>query len=257
MKPLMFINNSFLSILLMGLISMPAFAQINAGDGGPIDPDGGGGTIATSVHETVNLYGHVGLAGLGAESAMIDLSGSMTVNRPVDIASGDVFTITSLTLFGTDAYLGEITFTLDESGSTSSGGLTNVMYYPFTGEVGAAESVFNLFLALNADRFGAHTLTNSESVRIKSHNGSGTMSVPFEDNSNTWGLSSTGIGGESTSPIEFTDSCRPGCSMSLIPYMLTDLSLTTEAPISNVPLPPALWLFGSALIGLAGIKRKK
>ncbi|KKM03760.1 hypothetical protein LCGC14_1771180 [marine sediment metagenome] len=27
--------------------------------------------------------------------------------------------------------------------------------------------------------------------------------------------------------------------------------------VSNVPIPAATWLFGSALIGLAGIKRKK
>ncbi len=30
-----------------------------------------------------------------------------------------------------------------------------------------------------------------------------------------------------------------------------------NAPLATVPVPAAIWLFGSALIGLAGIKRKK
>ena len=29
------------------------------------------------------------------------------------------------------------------------------------------------------------------------------------------------------------------------------------APVASVPVPAAAWLFGSALIGLVGIKRKK
>ena len=38
---------------------------------------------------------------------------------------------------------------------------------------------------------------------------------------------------------------------------ITEITLASNFTISPVPVPAAAWLFGSAMIGLVGIKRKK
>lgn len=68
--------------------------------------------------------------------------------------------------------------------------------------------------------------------------------VQFEEN----GLFST------VTPID-----QPGVNEILMDtYLSLDNGVYTGfAEVSEVPIPAAAWLFGSAFIGLAGIKRKK
>ncbi len=55
---------------------------------------------------------------------------------------------------------------------------------------------------------------------------------------------------ESGLPITFNSNNYGGAANTL------DLNLNIGQPISNVPVPAAVWLFGSGLIGLIGMKKK-
>ena len=51
-------------------------------------------------------------------------------------------------------------------------------------------------------------------------------------------------------PLTFNTNNYGGVSNTL------DLNLNIGQPVSNVPVPAAVWLFGSGFIGLIGLRRK-
>jgi len=60
---------------------------------------------------------------------------------------------------------------------------------------------------------------------------------------------------EEKSWVDFGESISTGAYISLDTYFFNDVSVT-EIP-AVVPLPAAIWLFGSSLLGLIGIARRK
>lgn len=76
----------------------------------------------------------------------------------------------------------------------------------------------------------------------------------------------TGIGGgcgTGTSQINFDDPDNPYPAISFTDTFIgtafdqSQLSMGFNYSISAIPLPPAVWLFGSGLIGLIGLARRK
>lgn len=76
----------------------------------------------------------------------------------------------------------------------------------------------------------------------------------------------TGIGGgcgTGTSQINFVDPNDPYPAITFTDTFIgtafdaNQVSMGFNYSISAIPLPPALWLFGSGLLGLVGIARRK
>ena len=122
--------------------------------------------------------------------------------------------------------------------------------------------------------YGAHQSTSP--VTISSDDGNGNVLLDFSGWGATWnGIPNINLGGDS---IDFSDTglatvtcavdCTNGDSFTLdytahVP--LDDPSnfggvlwgMHLEGTVSAVPVPAAVWLFGSGLIGLIGIARRK
>ncbi len=65
--------------------------------------------------------------------------------------------------------------------------------------------------------------------------------------------SATGLMG----PMMTGDTCMTGHSVELVGYAGTMGAIPVSLNISAVPVPAAVWLFGSGLLGLVGVARRK
>ncbi len=69
----------------------------------------------------------------------------------------------------------------------------------------------------------------------------------------------TGFAGPDTSggiTLQFNAACAPiqGCNAD---YFIDNVTIFADVDVSAIPVPAAAWLFGSGLLGLIGIARKK
>ena len=123
-------------------------------------------------------------------------------------------------------------------------------------------------------QYGAHQSTSP--VTIFSDDGNGNVLLDFSGWSVTWnGLPNINLGGDS---VNFSDTglatvtctldCSDGDTFTLdysahVPlddpngFAGVPWSMHLEGTVSAVPVPAAVWLFGSGLIGLIGIARRK
>ncbi len=58
-------------------------------------------------------------------------------------------------------------------------------------------------------------------------------------------------------PMMTGDTCMTGHSVELVGYAGTMGAIPVSLNISAVPVPAAVWLFGSGLLGLVGVARRK
>ena len=63
--------------------------------------------------------------------------------------------------------------------------------------------------------------------------------------------------GQTTAPHGRADVSSTGTSLITVPTGVIAISDSDVFPVSTVPLPPALWLLSSGLLGLIGISRKR
>ncbi|MCK4951510.1 MAG: VPLPA-CTERM sorting domain-containing protein [Gammaproteobacteria bacterium] len=124
---------------------------------------------------------------------------------------------------------------------------------------------------------GMHqTLLGSGGIKILSDDGSGNVLLDFSAWNVTWnaidsidmgsGAHSGGTNGIAT--MTCGNTCEDGDTYSLVYYATVpngnvsgfggvQYSLFLEGSVNPVPVPAAVWLFGSGLIGLIGIAKRK
>ena len=78
---------------------------------------------------------------------------------------------------------------------------------------------------------------------------------------NTTDIGTVIVGSNPSGTLPFTDDGIGGSPMKAGPFPgfnanfdITDLTITSVTP---VPVPAAVWLFGSGLLGLVGVARRK
>lgn len=143
--------------------------------------------------------------------------------------------------------------------------LASVPYYLDGTEVTPFDSVW-LFLGEE----GAHQSTSP--TNILSDDGNGNVQLDFSGWGAAWNGNTIGLGGDSVNFASETGSatltcgvdCANGDSFTLdyaAHVSLNDPSgfggvywnIHLEGTISSIPVPAAVWLFGSGLVGLAGV----
>ncbi len=81
---------------------------------------------------------------------------------------------------------------------------------------------------------------------------------------NTTDIGTVGLGSNPSGTLPFTDDGIGGSPMKAGPFPgfnanfdITDLTVTNITTPSAVPVPAAVWLFGSGLMGLVGVARRR
>jgi hypothetical protein len=70
-----------------------------------------------------------------------------------------------------------------------------------------------------------------------------------------WDITDLGDGTATLFTLDGDDNGIPGTAMTEAPFL--GISLVLEGTLTAVPVPAAVWLFGSGLIGLIGIATRK
>ncbi len=120
---------------------------------------------------------------------------------------------------------------------------------------------------------GMHQTTSP--VNIISDNGAGTVDLDFSGFGAIWNVSTINLGGDSVNYASETGvailNCDVDCSAGdrfTLDYAVhvpiddsgldgTYWSIHLEGAVAEVPVPAALWLFGSGLLGLAAVARRR
>lgn len=174
-------------------------------------------------------------------------------------------------------------FQIDASGSLAVSGFAGAASFQVTGYKNGSQLMLNSYFdngnsdAISTDRqaavWGIASYGNSDSRTVSD---TVTFAVPF-----TWGTSfnlgiyaagqagkrsSSGVAGISTSELNFMNtllwggtSCMLYNGSCVTGYSITSGSGTNwdMAYASAVPVPSAVWLFGSGLLGVVGMARRK
>lgn len=173
-------------------------------------------------------------AGLFAATASNAATVSINFNSlpQGDISSGDSVAINSFTTLSTDGFasIGSSIFGGD---AITIGAAGNSVFFVFDT---SAVAVSNVTLSGRS---------NNAPVDIAAFDLNGSE-VDFFQTDNNW---TSAVSVSSLTPISAID-------VLLLESEISSLSITYET-VSAVPVPAAVWLFGSGLIGLAGVARRK
>jgi hypothetical protein len=180
----------------------------------------GGGTYTQTAGQTVNN------GSMSQNSVQIKggaLSGYGVINAPVTLGSGAILTP------------GSSAGTLTINGSYTQNALGTLQVELLNNSVGGYDrlvvsGLVTLDGAINLSLLDGYTINDLDTFSILHY---GSKSGAF---TNWLGLDPTG-------PLYFT-------------YDYGDHDLTLTAHTATVPVPPAVWLLGSGLIGLVGLRRK-
>ena len=179
------------------------------------------------------------------------------------------------------SYSGEISFAQTSGGVNTNGGASTNYWIPSTpydsGTVTNAPPDFGI-IALKGGNDTLNTVTFdtlvTNPVMAISSLGSLNISVQYDFNApftllsagtGYWGGNSTTltqssnslIGEEGSGIIQFIGTFGPGGDFSSISWTAPKFEDWHGFTVGTVPLPAAVWLFGSGLLGLTGVARRR
>jgi len=260
---------SAVAAALLGAVSMSAFAttvNVTPPPTGPVPNPGTtiGGLMAEVLDLATNHFLTVWLGGdMGTFKASATPSGGVTIDYGVmtgfsslfpDISNGQVQFLVAAANAVTGGHNEAIT-TLSASQTTVANGAVQNAATALTTAIGG----FNSAAGCNSINFCQATSTTTSPGYLQ------TISPLIVGNSPTTGVAGgaavtmydivqlkSGLGNGTITPIH-NASGNGTWSLSAT----GDLTYTIPGAVSAVPLPAAVWLLGSGLLGLAGIGRRK